>query len=297
MKKILTIALLLCSYSAFSQLEIDRNDLYLLQQKNPALGKADSNASYLNFDLDFHLNSNAVTNDFVKGLLYSGFIDNERKDHVSDRLKDKNRGGYDFNTGFTFQHRLKNDLSLIIGLHQRQQFNTKFPKDLFEVTFRGNKPYAGKKAQMGPLSINYFDYQNLYLGVQKNVSSKLIVGGGLSILRGGRFNTLQIERGTLYTDPNGEYLDFDMKFKLAFSESKNFFSSNGIGAALNFNLSLLQEKGQFNFEIRDLGVIRWNKLSTYKGDGLFRYDGVDAGNILQFSDSVFTRIKADSIAA
>jgi hypothetical protein len=297
MKKILTLALLLSASSAFSQLEIDRNDVYLLKQKNPAMGKADSASSFLNFDLGFHLNSNAVTNDFVKGLLYSGFIDNDRKDLVSKKLKDKNRGGYDFKTGFTFQHSLKKDLALIVGLHERQQFNSKFSRDLFELTFRGNKQFAGETAQLSPLSINYFDYQSLYFGLQKNISSKLIVGGGLAVLRGGRFNTLQIDRGTLYTDPDGEYLDFDLKFKLAFSESENFFSSNGLGAAVNFNVSVLQKKGQFNFEVRDLGMIRWNKLNTYEGDGLFRYDGVDSENILQFSDSVFTRIKADTIAA
>jgi len=207
-----------------------------------------------------------------------------------------NRGGYDFNAGISYRYQAKPDLAIIVGLNQRQQFNAKFSKDLFELVFRGNKQFVDKHAEIGPLAINFFDYQNLFLGVQKNINSKFIIGGGLSFIRGGQFNTLRIDRGSLYTAPDGSYLDFDMKFKLAFSESENFFTSNGMGLAANWNASIIQEKSRINFEIRDLGFIRWSNLRTYEGDSVYRYEGIEVNNVLTFSDSIFSQIKADSIA-
>jgi hypothetical protein len=287
---------ILISFSGFSQIEIDRNDLYLIDQKNPTYEKNDSLKSLLSFGLRFDLNSDAVTNDFIKGMLYQGFIDDDRKDLVTNRLKEVNRFGYEFTGGFTYKYRLKKDITLIAGLNQRQQFNAKFTKDIFELIFRGNKQYVGEHAQLSPFDLTYFDYQGLFLGVQKNINSKLILGAGISFLRGGRYQALKIERGTLYTDTAGAYLDFDMKFNLAFSESKNFFTSNGKGVALNFNGSYLLGSGQLNFEIRELGFIRWKDLNFYEGDSTYRYDGANVNDILDFSDSTFTQIKADKIA-
>lgn len=286
----------LLTFSAYGQIEIDRNDRFLLDQRNPSFGEIEKQKALINLGTGFYLNSNSITNDFTKGLLYTGFIDNERKDQVTKKLRDVNRGGYDFNGGITFEAGIKEDLSLIIGLNQRQQFNAAYSKDLFELVFRGNKQFAGQHAKLGPLSINFFDYQNLFVGLQKNTESGFNFGGGISLIRGGRFNTLRIDRGTLFTEQNGNYVDFDMKFKLAFSESENFFTSNGTGAAVNFNFSLVKERGRVNFEVRDLGIIQWKSLNTYEGDDVYRYDGIHINNILDFDESVFTRIQADSIA-
>jgi hypothetical protein len=296
MRTIFLLSFCFIAFSAHSQIETDRNDLYLLDQQDPAVEENSDLKNRLNFGIGFHLNSNAITNDFIKGLLYQGFIDNNRKDLVTDRLKEVNRGGYDFNAGLSYQYQAKPDLAIVIGLNQRQQFNVKFPKDLFELVFRGNKQFVDKKANIGPLALNFFDYQSLFLGVQKNINSNFIIGGGLSFIRGGQFNTLRIDRGTLYTAADGSYLDFDMKFKLAFSESENFLTSNGIGLAANWNASFIQEKGRLNFEIRDLGFIRWSNLKTYEGDSIYRYEGIEVNDVLTFSDSIFSQIKADSIA-
>ena len=280
---------------SFSQMEIDRNDWYFLDQKKG--GDSSSKKHLLNLGLGFHLNSNAITNDFVKGLLYAGFIENERKDLVTAKLRDQNRFGFELSGGLNYRYQLKDDLFIIAAINQRQMFNAQFTKDAFELAFRGNKMFAGNTADLTDIKINYFDYQNLFIGAQKKINSNITAGGGISFIRAGRFNQLYIERGSLYTDTAGEYLDFDMKFKLAFSESEKFLSSNGLGAALNFNVSVAQQNGVLNFEVRDLGVIQWKDLNIYEGDSLYHYDGQDVDNILDFSDSIFTQIKADSIAA
>ncbi|MBX9850945.1 MAG: hypothetical protein K2X86_04220 [Cytophagaceae bacterium] len=287
-------------------MEIDRNDWYLLKYKDICGAADDSSAQapklysgkhLLNFGLGFHLNSNAITNDFVKGLLYAGFIENERKDQVTAKLRDQNRFGFEFTGGLNYRYKLKEDLFIIAALNQRQMFNAQFTKDAFELAFRGNKQFAGKTADLSDIKINYFDYQSLFIGAQKKINSTVTAGGGISFIRAGRFNQLHIDRGSLYTDSAGQYLDFDMKFKLAFSESEKFLSSNGLGAAVNFNVAIARQNGVLNFEVRDLGVIQWKDLNIYEGDALYRYDGQDIGNVLNFSDSIFSLTKADSIAA
>jgi hypothetical protein len=51
-----------------------------------------------------------------------------------------------------------------------------------------------------------------------------------------------------------------------------------------------------SIEVRDLGLIRWNKLGTYQGNSSYRYDGIDVSNVLNFSDTTFLQTRADSIA-
>ena len=121
MKNFSLVLCLLIPLTAISQIEIDRSDLYFINQKNPAFGKADSSRHLLNFGVGFHVNSNSITNDFTKGLLYQGFISNEQKDQVTERLNSSNRAGFESNAGFTYQYQYKPNLAIVIGLNQRQQ--------------------------------------------------------------------------------------------------------------------------------------------------------------------------------
>jgi hypothetical protein len=287
--------LLFASLPVISQIEIDRNDNYLLSQKNPAQGRNDSIGSLVNIAGGYHLNSNVFTNDFLKG----GFIDDEKKARQEKRLKDVNRAGLDVNVGMTGMIKGKK-ITYVIGLNNRQMLTAKFSHDDFELMFRGNTQYAGKTAQLSPLKVRYFDYQSIYIGILKKLDSKkLTIAGGLSLIRGGRFQNLNIKNGTMYTDTAGAYLDFNMDYNLAYTnKSKSALgATNGLGAAINLLMSWRSEKNnQLNIEVRDLGFIRWNNLNSYNGNSTYRYDGTDVSNIFQLNDSVFTNMKGDTLA-
>jgi hypothetical protein len=279
----------------YSQMELDRNDHYLMLQKNPGQGRNDSIGTHINLYGGYHLNSNVFTNDFLRGR----FIDDNKKERQEKRLKDVNRVGMDVNMGLTGIIKGKK-LNYVIGLNNRQMLTSKFSHDDFELMFRGNTQYVGKTAQLSPLKVTYFDYQSIYLGIQKKIEAKnLVIGAGLSLIRGGRFQNLNIKSGTLYTDTAGTYLDFTMDYNIAYTnKSKSALGpTNGLGAAINLSMSWRTEKNnQLNIEVRDLGFIRWNNLNSYSGNSTYRFEGYDVKNIFQLNDSVFTNMKADTLA-
>jgi len=295
MRKAFVFFLLLITYNAFAQIESDRNEFYLLY-KQKKIFPTESKRSWLNAYGVYDLNSTAITNDFTKSLFFRGFIDDPVKGQVSSRLKNNNRFGLEALAGFTYKYQYKKDLTIVAGLYHRELFASKFTRDAFELVFRGNSMYSGRTAELSGLKINSLNYQSLYLGAIKEVNSNLKVGGGISFIRGGNFRTLTIKRGSVYTDTAGAYLDFDLNFNLQLAKNNSYFSSNGIGGALNFYLMLEQEKGVLTVEVRDLGIIQWNKMDTYRGNSTYRYDGVQVDNILNFGDSSFVSTKADSIA-
>jgi hypothetical protein len=282
---------------AFAQIGLDRNDQYLLRQKNPAQGRNDSIKTIINLNGEYNVNSNSINNNFIR-FFRDNYITDQNKSDNEKRLKPLNRAGLEMNVGVTWMQKGKK-FTYVAGLNERRMFNAKFTKDLFELVFRGNGNYVGKNAQLSPLKITYFNYESLYLGIQNNPEEKkLLIGGGISLVRGGTFDQLKIKKGTLYTDTSLAFLDFNMNYQLAYpdKQASAFGNTNGLGLAGTFYLSWIREKGQLNFEVRDLGFISYKNLNVYSGNSDYRYNGYDVNNILQFNDSIFTNLKADSIA-
>ncbi|HXA03061.1 MAG TPA: hypothetical protein VNW99_13795, partial [Cytophagaceae bacterium] len=267
------------------------------RQKNPAQGRNDSIKTLVNLNGGYDLNSNSINNNFIR-FFRNNYITDQNKSDNEKRLKAVNRAGLEMNAGLTWMQKGKK-LTYVVGLNERRMATAKFSKDFFELLFRGNGAYVGKSAQLSPLKITYFNYESLYLGVQKNIEEKkLMIGGGISLIRGGTFDQVKIKKGTLYTDTALAYIDFNMNYQLAYPNNQGsaFGSTNGLGLAGTFYMSWIREKGQLNFEIRDLGFIRYKNLNVYSGNSTYRYNGYNVNNILQLNDSIFTNLKADSIA-
>jgi hypothetical protein len=309
---------------AFAQFEIDRNDQYLLRQKNPAqivtpdsirrrISGNDFAKTIINLSGAYNINSNSINNNFIR-FFRNNFITDENKTENEKRLKAVNRAGLEMNAGLTWMQKGKK-LTYVVGLNERRMFNAKFTKDFFELLFRGNGGYVGKTAQLSPLKITYFNYESLYLGVQMDMKEKgikqasgpdqmeskkngLMIGGGISLIRGGTFDQLKVKKGTVYTDTASAFIDFNMNYQLAYPNNQGsaFGNTNGLGLAGTFYLNWLMGKGRLNFEIRDLGFIKYKNFNVYSGNSSYRYNGYDINNILQFNDSIFNNLKTDSVA-
>jgi hypothetical protein len=282
---------------ALAQFEIDCNERYLLDQKNPAQDRNDSVKTLVNLYGGYSFNSNSVNNNFIR-FFRDNFITDENKTENEQRLRKINRLGLEMNAGITWMQKTEK-ITYVVGLNERRFFNVKFGEDFFKLIFRGNGAYVGKHAQLSPLKLTYFNYESLYLGLQKNPKGEnVMIGGGVSLIRGGAFDQAKIKRGTLYTDSSLAYLDFNMDYQLAYSDNQNsaFAQTSGLGLASTFYLRWTMRKGQLNFEMRDLGFINYKKLNVYSGDSIYRYDGYRVNDIFQFNDSIFSNLKADSVA-
>ena len=291
--------LLLIGFSSSAQMEIDKMERLLLDKKD-SIGIPSYKFS-INLYGDFYLNSNSLSNKFLSSLLYKGdFIDEAMKDENSKRLKKYNRLGLDEHAGIQGVYKTSK-INYVFGLEQRVFANAHFSNDLVEMIFRGNAPYAGIDANLKRTTIQVFDYQSLYFGVQKELKEgKYTLGASASFIRGGKYQGVKMKNTTMFTEPSGQYIDLngDLDFaRYPYDSSASALKSHGKGASVNLFFSKKTEKGRLNFEIRDLGFITWKNIKTYTGDSTYRYDGILINDLLSSGTSIASDITVDSIAA
>lgn len=297
--KIIFSILVLMSFCARGQMEIDRMEKLLLDKKD-SLGVS-SYKFLINLSGDYSINSNSVTNRFLKSLLYRGdFIDEAMKDRESKRLKKSNRMGADESLCLQGVYKAKK-MDYVFGIRQRAILGARFSSDLFEIIFRGNASYAGREADLGRTNIRFFDYQSIYGGVQKELKDgKYTIGASLALIRGGNYAAMKMKDATLYTEPSGQYVEY--KGDLSFSRfvrdssgSRSLLKSHGIGAGLNLFFSMVHGKNRLNAEVRDIGFISWENVKNYYGDSTFRYNGVLLDDLLG-NGSIVSTVTVDSVA-
>jgi len=297
MKHIIFLSFLtVISLSAKAQIEIDKMERLLLDKKD-SIGLP-SYKAFLNLSGDFYVNSNSVTNSFIKSLVYKGdFIDEQMKDHESKRLKRHNRLGVEESLYLNGMLKGKK-MNYVFGIGQRAVLASRFSPQLFEMIFRGNSIYAGENADLSHTHIRFFDYQSVYGGVQKELKEgKYTIGGALSLIRGGNYVDMQMKNAYLYTEPSGQYVEYngDLNFsRYTYNGLSSALKSHGKGAGVNLCFSMKHNKNRLNVEVRDLGFIVWKDTKNYSGDSSFRYNGLVLDDLL--GNSIVQHVTVDSVA-
>ena len=248
---------------------------------------------------DFYSNSTSITNSFANALIFKEFIEDELKDGVSKNIKGNERIGAELNAGVSFARRMQDSSLFLIKYKYNNLYSAKYPGDLFELVFRGNAFFEEKKANLAELNFKHLTYTQLQAGYIKAFNSgknMLYFGGLISINHGSNFIDFNIERGSLYTAADGEYVDYDLKMDGYFSDTSKFneFSFNGIGASadLFFNYA-----GAYNIkvEVQDIGFISWNdETARITSDTAFRFEGIEINSIVNAADP-FEELNSDSL--
>ena len=308
MKKISSIVVFLCSFvSVLGQVDFDRPEAFLFERKNRlsevidstdtvletvstknktfSLQKETDYKSYFSVYGSGYINSNALTNSFIKSYLYTNsYIDDNLKQQQVDRLKKSNSIGVDIKAGLYGQHKF-NKIRVEAGLSYRDFSSAQFSSDAFKLIFYGNSMYSGQTASLDPMNVYNVNYQTLYMGVKKIVGKKqnVTLGARLGFVRGGRFQKVDSKNLSLYTATDGSYLRLNGKFDVAYTNDSTFSAvptMNGGGLTSDYFFSIKGKRSVFAIELLDVGYIRWNNVTTYSGDGSYRYDGIEIANIL-----------------
>jgi hypothetical protein len=229
--------------------------------------------------------------------LENGFITDEMKNQVINKLKNTNRLGGDL----TAVNGLKihcnsllgiKDVSYIIEERDVNHIDAAFSKDLFEIYFNGNQNYGGRTADFSNFNYNLLQYQELRLGLSKNYksdSSMTSVAASISFVDGQNFQHIETGNTTLYTDPTGAFIDVNVNLKMSQSDSlrTKLFANNGFGAATDLSYTYSNEKKKyfFTFSVEDLGFIEWNgKSSQITADSSYHFEGIVSNNLFGLQD-------------
>ncbi|MBL4586033.1 MAG: hypothetical protein JKX84_03100 [Flavobacteriales bacterium] len=254
----------------------------------------------------YQLATNALTSNFVWNLYQGKNLSRDLRNKVSNKLGKSNRLGADLDYGLFAKHFPDSTSRAGIGwfmkIASRTHVNTKFPKDLFDISMFGNAMFAGKTADLSNIELRFMSYKQFEIGILKNITKKKgtwNLGLGVSLLMGNRNLNFSVDKAELFTEENGEYLEGEIQGSIRTSSlsASQYFDSNGIGFSTSLNVGYQSKKFGFLFQVADLGMISWSKqLTRTELDSSFLFEGVELD--LFPSDGVsFSSINLDTVVA
>lgn len=289
------------NYSNFFTLSASRYEPAKLGEDDDKFEVAiiNANAWFANTSLDV-----ASINKFGDHL-NGNYLSRGELNTILDKMGNKTRMGAGatveyFNMMYKFTNSDdKEIISIGFGLADRVETNLMFPNNVFNLMINGNKQYEDKTVDLSlGGSFLYSREHTLSLAMPLPISSdnwKFRVGTRLKYIKG--IEALNIAKGdlSLYTAPNGEYLDFKYNYELNSSmdfrsDADNSFSptkgkGTGYGADLGFSASL-NDRFHGNINFLDIGSVTFkgDDNLTYKKQGVFRYEGIYIDDIIDESD-------------
>ncbi|NOX45615.1 MAG: hypothetical protein GXO89_01385 [Chlorobi bacterium] len=231
------------------------------------------------------VNSNSFTNDFVKAIDKSRFLDGQLIDGQLANMVDKTLAGQIRSIGGRFYMNSKKKPGkqyFFFGIEHQHILDTYMDKDLLALFLKGNKPYAGKTLN-APNSEFYNIYFNqLSGGVGYNFDKEDVkqqLQWGISLNFGQNYDYISLKNSMFYTDPDGEYLDVSLSAETKLSDTvwAEFYEVRGIGLSGELLYSYTKTN-DFHFDVsfKNLGFVRWNK-NAFSGtmDTSFVFNGLE----------------------
>ena len=229
----------------------------------------------------YGLNSTAITNAMSNKLYFGGFIDDEIKSSSYDRITSLNQLGFDFQAGIQYKRKL-DKFTFTAGIDQSVQGGAQFSKNLYELIFYGNEPYAGQNMTLTNTEARIYGFRTYSLGFEKDINS-IFFGASINLYQGTYFYETNVERGTLYTNGDGSGITFDTKMDL----TTNYFPSEfSPGAGLDFHIIRKYEKGMAFIEVEDLGFVTYRGSSSLSADSLYSWEGLYIEDLFTGSEDV-----------
>lgn len=282
MRLLITLVLLNCIFVGFSQ------------QYLPEYMQFDTTTSFLlksNYEAGYHTSS--VPNSFLSYFINGGFIDEEAKNKVSNKLDENNTIGaqqafslrlYDFKT-----HPFKDkDWAYYFNLEHQEHLSLNFTKTMFDLAFYGNGNYVGQELQLAPVNITHLKYQKIGFGLLEMTSGTSL---GISLVKGQTLNYLDFSNAVLHTDDSTANIDFAYQTQIARSDSAktNWTAFNGTGMAIditwNFKFlsdSILPDLTRWQIKVNNAGFLVWNTATlNYQADSAIQYNGFQVNSLLQ----------------
>ncbi len=185
--------------------------------------------------------------------------------------------------------------SLGFGVNERVEVNTSFNKETLLLAYSGNKQFADKTITLDP-RFNGLAFTDYYVSAAYNIRprySDLVIKPAIRIsyLSGqASVNMPKNNSISLYTQPDGRYLDFGLNYTINTStssdsvtldgssfnvERKSFEPGAGNGYGMDLGVRISPKPGLlFNIGVMDIGSIRFKKnVTNMYNYSNYRYEG------------------------
>jgi hypothetical protein len=250
-------------------------------------------------------NSNGIPSSFSNAFVNPKFIDNELKSKAYDRLNGMGRFGLELDFGVEAvvspdSTWYQSQQALTFSAGRQLVYGAEFSEDLLRTVFSGNAAYADQTANFDNSKLYAIGYQYFKIGYRKQLSKdRFGFFTNFGFARGLNHTDIQLNSGSLYTEPSGQWLDLAWNGSYFTStRSSNRLGespSNGYLMDLGF-YKFLDQKYQWKLSasVKDLGFITWNAQSdNFKRDTSFRFTGLQFYDVLNYDDT--TLVVGDSL--
>lgn len=250
-------------------------------------------------------NSNSVPSSFSNAFVNPKFIDNELKSKAYDRLNGMGRLGLELDYGIEAQifpdsTWSENQQALTFNAGRQLVYGANFTEDLLRTVFSGNAAYADQTANFDNSKLYAIGYQYFKIGYRKYLNDQRFgFTTNFGFARGLNHTDIQLNSGSLYTEPSGQWLDlaWDGSYFTSTRSSNRMGEnpSNGYLMDLGFH-KFLDKKylWKLSASVKDLGFITWNAQSdNFKRDTSFRFTGLQFYDVLNYDDT--TLVVGDSL--
>lgn len=287
MRQILTTILTLGCFAGFAQL------------RHPVYNDWDAGYSVGAYGR-YQVASNNITSNLVWGAFQGHELNRNQRERASSYLFNMNRLGVDLDYGIFAKHLPDSSKGLgwYINIADRTHANARFSRDFFNLVMFGNAQFADKTVDLSGLELNFMTYKQFEVGILKSIShgkGKWNLGLGLSLLTGNRDLHFKLNEASLYTHPDGEYLEGTVKGEIRSSSlaSTQYFDANGLGFSTALNIGYEAKKFGIRLQTDDLGFISWSQhLKETELDTAFTFEGIE---VQLLSSDPFSTFNADTI--
>ena len=251
------------------------------------LGKLNAQNSELQFNSNINIQSNGLNSNILNTFLYGGFINQELKDKWINASKVNNIINGEITNEINYNIKfIKSDLTFLIS--DKNHININLRQDMLKLILNGNSTYQEQLLEFDNSNLRATRYQQFKIGYNFYLRKNKIKFGA-SYLRGNHNISLLINKGTLYTDLNGQNIDlnYDIQAFSTDTSSYNIFNNNGHGMAIDFATKISVGKSLINLYVKDLGFIKWNNNSINSFvDSSYNYSGIFIEDLYNFNDSL-----------
>tara|TARA_B110000240_G_C13509219_1_gene458176 strand:- start:289 stop:1518 length:1230 start_codon:yes stop_codon:yes gene_type:complete len=251
------------------------------------LAELNAQNSQLQFNSNINIQSNGLNSNILNTFLFGGFINQELKDkwinssNINNIVNGEIKNEINYNIKF-----IKSDLTL--SILDRNHININLRQDMLKLILNGNSQYQEQLLEFDNSSLRATRYQQFKIAYTVFLK-KNEINFGASYLRGNHNISLLINKGTLYTDLNGQNIDlnYDIQGFSTDTSTYNIFNNNGHGIAIDIAIKFNINKSKINLYIKDLGFIKWNNSSINTLlDSSYIYSGIFIEDLYNFNDSL-----------
>lgn len=248
----------------------------------------------------------------LEDLLNTGSITNTTVDNLLTQLSSQTNQTM---SGLRIQPlnvsiRASKRLAFGFGVQERPEVRLAMDAKILDVLWNGNAQYEDQNIDLGRFTGNFNYVRELYVAGAYNLingeKTKLRLGSRLKVLQSIASVYAPDNNVSLYTAPNGRYLDFTYNYRVNTGYPSELIDSiesynplqvagTGFGVDLGANISL--GRLQAAIGITDIGAAQFSDdVNNYFNSDTFRFEGIVLNNIaddVSIDDSAFIAQLAD----